>query len=98
MEVKIVREPKGGPDVIFIGGADSEKRLLRAGDYLSVRGFTARIVTLPEGIAALASLPPEAREKALAGGAPYISVCENGNLAVADAATLANAALEALRS
>lgn len=98
MEVSIVREPKGGPDVIFIGLGNMENLLLRAGDYLSVRGYTARIVTLPEGVAALADLAKEAREKALAGGAPYISVCENENLSVADAATIANAALEVLRS
>ena len=97
MEVKIVREPKGGPDVIFIGDASRETLLLRAGDYLSVRGFTARVVTLPEGIPSLKALSAKEREKALEGAVPYLSVCEEPSLANADAMALSNAALKEIQ-
>ena len=94
MEAKIVREPKGGPDIILIDSRDREKRILLAGDFLSVRGYTARVVTLPEGCARLSALSDGERERVLAGGAPYICLPENEALSGADASAIAAKALQ----
>lgn len=96
METKIVREPKGGPDIVFIGTKEMEKRLLLAGDYLSVRGFTARVVTLPEGVTWLGALDEGERIRVLAGGAPHLCMPESEALREADALTIATAALKEL--
>ncbi len=98
MEATIVREPKGGPDVIFIGTPEMEKHLLLAGDHLSVRGFTARIVTLPPDVCRLDALDNTERERICTGGAPYICIPESERLLQADAATIANAALKEIQA
>lgn len=69
---KVLREPKGGPDVIFLGGEADAQKLLRAGDLLSVRGFTARIVQLESGAVTADDLPQQMRSEAVGGGAPCV--------------------------
>ena len=43
---RVVREPKGGPDAVFVGDPEKELVLLGAGNILSVMGYTARVATL----------------------------------------------------
>lgn len=43
----ILREPKGGPDVILIASGSEVELAFKAADLLSVQGFTARIVSMP---------------------------------------------------
>lgn len=92
-----VREPKGGPDVVLIGYADQIETLKKAGDHLSVRGLTARIVRLPEG-ASLATLSQAQRQGIVPDGVPYICTAENSALDGASAADVAKTALEAIQA
>ena len=94
-EAVIVREPKGGPDLVFLGCEADIPALLKAGDYLSVRGYTARIVKLPAG-RTLDAYPPEERRRFAPEGIPYIYSSQCGSLSDASPKELANAALEAL--
>lgn len=94
--IKIVREPKGGPDVVFLGCQDDVEKLIKAGDYLSVRGFTARIVQLPDGLR-LEEMTPEQRSEAIPDGIPFVSCTECGTLQEASSVDLANAAQEAMK-
>ena len=43
----ILREPKGGPDVILMASGSEVELAFKAADMLSVRGYTARIVSMP---------------------------------------------------
>lgn len=43
----ILREPKGGPDVILIASGSEVELAFKAADTLSVQGYTARIVSMP---------------------------------------------------
>ena len=43
----ILREPKGGPDVILIASGSEVELAFKAADMLSVQGYTARIVSMP---------------------------------------------------
>ncbi len=43
----ILREPKGEPDVILMASGSEVHLLFKAADLLSVRGYTARIVSMP---------------------------------------------------
>lgn len=43
----ILREPKGEPDVILMASGSEVSLLFRAADLLAVRGYTARIVSVP---------------------------------------------------
>ena len=54
---RMARDPKGGADVVLI--ASDEGLALRAADYLSVRGMTARVLVLDDSAAhTLAALLP----------------------------------------
>lgn len=90
---KIVREPKGGPDVVFYGHETDVERMLRAGDLLSVRGFTARIVRL-DGTAGARELSDKAREQLLGNGVPAIDAAAQPD---ASAETLAEHAMQEVR-
>ncbi|MEG1547345.1 MAG: transketolase [Clostridia bacterium] len=43
----ILREPKGGPDVILIATGSEVELIYKAADILSVQGYTARLVSMP---------------------------------------------------
>ena len=43
----ILREPKGTPDVILMGSGSEVELLFKAADRLAVKGYTARIVSVP---------------------------------------------------
>lgn len=43
----VLREPKGTPDVILMASGSEVELLYKAADLLSVRGYTARIVSMP---------------------------------------------------
>lgn len=43
----ILREPKGTPDIILMGSGSEVELLFKAADLLSVKGYTARIVSVP---------------------------------------------------
>lgn len=93
---KIVREPKGGPDIVLLGCPEETDTLLKAGDYLSVRGYTARIVALNAGYT-VDSLPASVRTELLTAEKPFVCIttcCESGK---ANARDVANAALEELQ-
>lgn len=100
-QVNIVREPKGGPDIVLLGAADARALLLKSGDFLSVRGFTARVVTLPDGVNRLSELPEDERARALAEGKPHINLADPadcGALIPADAAAIAAEAYRRIRT
>lgn len=88
---RMLREPKGGPDVTLAGDEQQAEELLRAGNILSVQGWTARIVLL--NVDALADLPGDERE-ALLGNGPLVNILSDD---APDAAEVAAAALEAIR-
>ncbi len=63
---RIVREPKGGPDIVLAASEAGLDTIKRAADILSVQGFTARLITLhgvdaPDALSAAerAELAPE---------------------------------------
>ena len=95
-EPQIIREPKGGPDVVLIGCEEELEPLLKAGDHLSVRGFTARIVRLPRATP-LATLSHAQRAAIIPEGVPYVSISECGVPQDAKASDIAKAAMEAMR-
>ncbi len=95
-EPQIVREPKGGPDVVLIGCEEELETLLKAGDHLSVRGFTARIVKLPRATPLEALLPAQ-RAGIIPEGVAYVCISECGRLQKANAPDIAKAAMEAMR-
>ena len=43
----ILREPKGTPDVILMASGSEVELMYKAADILSVRGYTARLVSMP---------------------------------------------------
>ena len=43
---RIVREPKGGPDIVLAAREAQADIIRRAADILSVQGFTARLIAL----------------------------------------------------
>lgn len=43
----ILRDPKGTPDVILMGSGSEVELLYKAADFLSVQGYTARLVSVP---------------------------------------------------
>ncbi len=94
-EAVTVREPKGGPDFVFFGCKRDVPVLLTAGDHLSVRGYTARIVQLPDG-RPLETYPPDERQKLAPDGIPYIDCSQRSPLSETGAKELANEALEVL--
>lgn len=50
---RLLREPKGGPDAVLAGPAAAEGTLVRAGNTLSVMGYTARLILFegtPDGL------------------------------------------------
>ena len=93
---RIVREPKGGPDVVIIGCEHEVDTMLKAGNLLSVRGYTARIVALSGGLSA-DQLSPQQRETLLAPDKPYISILSCSKEGKANAADIAEAAMEAMK-
>lgn len=40
----VIREPKGGPDAVLAAPMSYEETLIRAGNILSVMGYTARLI------------------------------------------------------
>lgn len=91
----VLREPKGGPDVILIGCEAETDTLTRAANSLSVRGYTARIVQLAPG-AELENLNPRQRETVLSGGAPFVRIATCSKEHPSNAEDLIKTALEAM--
>ena len=97
MQVNIVREPKGGPDIVLLGAPDQKELLLKSGDHLSVRGFTARIVTLPDGVTSLSALAESEHDRALAPGKPQLNLADPADCGALNHASAAEIAAEAYR-
>lgn len=95
-EPEIVREPKGGPDVVLLGCEAELDALMKAGDQLSVRGYTARIVKLPHALP-FSTLSDEQRARCIPADVPYVNISECSLLHGADSVDIAKAALEAMR-
>lgn len=91
----IVREPKGGPDVILVGCEDELDALITAANSLAVRGYTARVVKLPNG-AKLEGLRVEQRARILTPGVPYVGIALCGTTHPSDPEDIVKAALEAI--
>lgn len=92
---KIVRDPKGGADVILIGCPAQTPTLLKAADLLSVQGYTGRIVQLNSHITVQA-LSASEKARLLTENTPYVEISACGNFAGATAEDIAKAALEAI--
>ena len=90
---EIVREPKNGPDVVLIASRELVPLITKAGDLLSVQGFTARLVALDDP-GAFERLSEEQRETFLPSGKPFVRVED----AQTTAEAIAQAALQAIRS
>lgn len=90
---EILREPKKGPDVVLIATRELVPLITRAGDLLSVQGFTARLVATDDQIA-FDNLNAEQREKFLPADKPFVQVDDTQTTAEA----VAQAALQAIRS
>ena len=90
---QILREPKNGPDVVLVAGRDQAELITRAGDLLSVRGYTARLVAVDDEDG-FARLTAEQRERLLPGEKPYVRADNTET----SAEEIAQAALEAIRS
>ncbi len=70
---EILREPKNGPDVVIVAGCKRADLITKAGDMLSVRGVTARIVAV-KNEKAFERLNPEQREEFLPPDKPVVQV------------------------
>lgn len=90
---EILREPKGGPDVVLVAPRTQAELLGKAGDYLSVQGFTARLVAVDDA-RAFDCLTPQERAVFLPEGKPFVRVEQDD----ADPKAVAQAALEAIVS
>lgn len=90
---EILREPKKGPDVVLIAKRELVPLITKAGDLLSVQGFTARLVATDDQIA-FDRLSAEQREKFLPADKPFVQVDDTQTTAEA----VAQAALQAIRS
>lgn len=90
---ELLREPKNGPDVVLLASRDLVPLITKAGDLLSVQGFTARLVALDDS-SAFDCLGVEQREAFLPSGKPFVRVDD----AQTTAEAVAQAALQAIRS
>lgn len=90
---EILREPKNGPDVVLIANREMVPLITKAGDLLSVQGFTARLVALDDP-SAFERLSTSQREAFLPNGKPFVQADD----AKTTAEAIAQAALQAIRS
>jgi len=89
----ILREPKGGPDVVLVAPRAQAALIEKAADYLSVQGFTARLVLLDDAHA-FDCLGAEERALFLPPEKPFVRVEQ----ADAEAREVAQAARAAIRA
>lgn len=90
---EILREPKNGPDVVLLANRELVPLITKAGDLLSVQGFTARLVALDDS-SAFDRLESKQREAFLPAGKPFVRVDD----AQTTAEAVSLAALQAIRS
>jgi len=90
---EILREPKNGPDVVLIATRELVPLITKAGDLLSVQGFTARLVALDDS-SAFDRLETKQREAFLPADKPFVRVDD----AQTTAEAVSQAALQAIRS
>ncbi len=90
---EILREPKNGPDVVLLANRELVPLITKAGDLLSVQGFTARLVVLDDS-SAFDRLETKQREAFLPADKPFVRVDD----AQTTAEAVSQAALQAIRS
>lgn len=89
---EILREPKNGPDLVLISKREFTPAVIKAGDMLSVQGYTARIVAIDD-LYAFDRLSATKKERFLPPEKPFVRV-EN---AETTAEEIMRAALEAAK-
>lgn len=89
---QIVREPKKGADVVFLAKRSDLALIQKAGDLLSVRGYTARLVAIDDE-AAFDYLEEGPKLNYILWNKPYFHVRDGGTTAQ----QLANEAIEAIK-